>query len=174
MIPMLQRSHQELLPRWLQLLLATPVQIRAGWRFYVAAFHALRGGAANMDVLIAPGTSMAFGFSATVTIGGFVDQHVYFEASAAIVTPVLPGKLPEARAKGRTTSAIEQLIELHPGAANVERVSITAIQPDDVVVVGAGERLPTDGIVLDGAAMAMSPVSVVADSILLKRWKPRA
>lgn len=157
MIPMLQGSHQELLPRWLQLLLATPVQVWAGWRFYVAAFHALRGGAANMDVLIALGTSMAFGFSAVVTIGGFVDQHVYFEASAAIITLVLLGKLLEARAKRRTSSAIEQLIELQPGAANVERagrverVSIAAIQPDDIVVIGAGERLPTDGVVLEGA-----------------------
>ncbi len=157
MVPMLQGSHQELLPRWLQLLLATPVQIWAGWRFYVAAWHALRGGAANMDVLIALGTSMAFVFSAVVTLGGFDAQHVYFEASAAIITLVLLGKLLETRARHRTSAAIEQLIRLQPAEADVERagrvvrVAISQIRRGDIVHVAAGERLPTDGSVVDGA-----------------------
>ena len=157
MVPMLQGSHQELLPRWLQLLLATPVQVWAGWRFYVAAWHALRGGAANMDVLIALGTSMAFAFSAVVTVGGFEAQHVYFEASAAIITLVLLGKLLEARARQRTSSAIEQLIRLQPAEADIERagrvvrVAISQIHQGDVVHVAAGERLPTDGNVVDGS-----------------------
>jgi len=157
MIPMLQGSHQELLPRWLQLLLATPVQVWAGWRFYTAAWHALRGGAATMDVLIALGTSMAFVFSAVVTLGGFDGQHVYFEASAAIITLVLLGKLLEARAKRRTSSAIEQLIQLQPTEADVERdgrierIAIAQIKIGDVVIITAGERLPTDGTVVGGS-----------------------
>jgi Cu+-exporting ATPase len=157
MIPMLWGSHAELLPRWLQLVLATPVQLWVGRRFYVAAWHALRGGAANMDVLIALGTSMAYIFSVVVTVGGLTEQHVYFEASAAIITLVLLGKLLEARAKRRTSSAIEQLLELQPAQASVERdgrierVEISSIHQGEIVVVAAGERVPTDGVVIDGA-----------------------
>jgi len=111
-----------------------------------------------MDVLIALGTSMAFVFSAVVTLGGFHGQHVYFEASAAIITLVLLGKLLEARAKRRTSSAIEQLLQLQPAEASVERdgrlerVQISGIRPGEVVVVAAGERVPTDGVVVDGAS----------------------
>jgi Cu+-exporting ATPase len=118
---MLAGHHGDLLPRWLQLALATPVQFWIGRRFYVGAWHALRGAAANMDVLVALGTSAAYLFSAVVTLFGLQAQHVYFEASAAIITLVLLGKLLEARAKGRTSAAIEQLIHLQPKADAVER-----------------------------------------------------
>ncbi len=113
-------GHEDILPRWLQLLLATPVQFWVGKRFYVGAWHALRGGGANMDVLVALGTSMAYLFSAVVTLLG-LDQHVYFEASAAIITLVLLGKLMEARAKSKTSAAIEELMKLQPRTARVER-----------------------------------------------------
>jgi Cu+-exporting ATPase len=115
------QTHQDLLPRWLQLLLATPVQFWIGWRFYDGAWKALRGGGANMDVLVALGTSMAYVFSLVVTVSGAADLHVYFEASAAVITLVLLGKLLEARAKAKTTEAIEALIRLQPRTARVER-----------------------------------------------------
>ena len=113
--------HPDLLPRWLQLALATPVQFWVGWRFYDGAWKSLRGGGANMDVLVALGTSMAYGFSFVVTLSGLNHLHVYFEASAAVITLVLLGKLLEARAKARTTAAIEALIRLQPKTARVER-----------------------------------------------------
>jgi Cu+-exporting ATPase len=153
---MFQGEQAELLPRWLQMLFATPVQFWVGKRFYVGAWHALKGGAANMDVLVALGTSMAYLFSVVVTVAGVTDQHVYFEASAAIITLVLLGKLLEARAKGRTSSAIEQLLKLQPREASVERdgrvqrVDIARIREGEIVVVAAGERLATDGIVIEG------------------------
>ncbi|MGH8630210.1 MAG: cation transporter, partial [Burkholderiales bacterium] len=112
MAAMFGGQHADLIPRWIQLLLATPVQFWIGKRFYVGAWHALRGRSANMDVLIALGTSMAWLYSAAVTLLGLHEQHVYFEASAAIITLVLMGKLLEARAKGRTSAAIEQLLKL--------------------------------------------------------------
>ena len=109
------------LPRWLQLALATPVQFWIGRRFYVGAWNALRGGGANMDVLVALGTTMACAFSAVVTLLGLHDQHVYFEAGAAVITLVLLGKLLEARAKAGTSAALEGLLRLQPKTARVER-----------------------------------------------------
>ncbi len=108
---MFSGHDMDMLPRWLQWLLATPVQFWIGRRFYVGAWHALRSGSANMDVLVALGTSMAYGFSTVVMLFS-LDQHIYFEASAAIITLVLLGKLMEARAKGKTSEAIESLIKL--------------------------------------------------------------
>ena len=151
-------GHQDLLPRWLQLLLVTPVQFWIGWRFYKGAWHALRGGGANMDVLVALGTSMAYGFSALVTLLGATHMHVYFEASASVITLILLGKLLEARAKRRTSSAIESLLSMQPKTARVERngelaeVPIASLQPGDVVVVRYGEAVPVDGVVLEGRA----------------------
>jgi len=155
--PMFWGGEMELLPRWLQLLLATPVQFWIGKRFYVGAWHALRGGGANMDVLVALGTSMAYLFSAVVTLLG-LDQHVYFEASTAIITLVLLGKLMEARAKSRTSAAIEELVKLQPRTARVERngeiieVDVDTLKEGDIFLVRPGESLPVDGIVLEGAS----------------------
>ncbi|MBI2276021.1 MAG: cadmium-translocating P-type ATPase [Dechloromonas sp.] len=149
-------QHNEL-PRWLQLALATPVQFWIGWRFYDGAFKALRGGGANMDVLVALGTSMAWGFSAVVTVFG-LDQYVYFEGGAAVITLVLLGKLLEARAKARTSEAIESLIRLQPKTARVERdgqwieMPVEALMPGDVFLVRPGESVPVDGEVIDGAS----------------------
>ncbi|MFA7291232.1 MAG: heavy metal translocating P-type ATPase [Rhodocyclaceae bacterium] len=149
------------LPRWLQFLLATPVQFWIGWRFYDGAWKALRGGGwrgANMDVLVALGTSMAWGFSAVVTVLGLEHRHVYFEASAAVITLVLMGKLLEARAKAGTTAAIEALIRLQPRTARVERdgqlleVAVDSLIPDDIFIVRPGESVPVDGAVIDGAS----------------------
>ena len=98
--------HDDVLPRWLQLLLATPVQFWIGWRFYVGGFNAIRGGAGNMDVLVALGTSMAWAYSLVVTLWNLHHQHVYFEASATVITLVLLGKILEARAKAKTSAEI--------------------------------------------------------------------
>lgn len=151
------QENMDVLPRWLQWLLATPVQFWIGKRFYIGAWHALRSGGANMDVLVALGTSMAYLFSAVVTIWA-LDQHVYFEASAAIITLVLLGKLMESRAKGKTSEAIEALIRLQPKTARIERdgeiydVPADSLQVNDTFIVRPGEILPVDGIVIEGNA----------------------
>ena len=157
LVPGMTHGHEDLLPRWMQFALATPVQFAIGRRFYVGAWHALRGGGANMDVLIALGTSIAWIFSAVVTVLG-LHQHVYFEASAAIITLVLLGKALEARAKARTSAALEGLLRLQPAIAHVERggeivdVALADVKVGDRYVVRAGEALPVDGVVIDGAS----------------------
>jgi Cu+-exporting ATPase len=151
-------AHGDLLPRWLQFALATPVQFWIGRRFYVGAYHALRGGGANMDVLIALGTTMAWGFSAAVTVLGLAGQHVYYEAGAAVITLVLLGKLLEARAKAGTSTALEGLIRLQPKSARVVRAgAIVEIPLADVAlgerfVVRAGDSVPVDGVVREGTS----------------------
>jgi Cu+-exporting ATPase len=153
-------SHDDLLPRWLQLLLATPVQFWIGWRFYVGGFNAIRGGAGNMDVLVALGTTMAWAYSFVVTLSNLHHQHVYFEASATVITLVLLGKILEARAKARTSAAIEALAKLQPQTARIERdgqlvdVAVATLIPGDVFVVRSGEAMPVDGEVIDGASSA--------------------
>jgi len=154
---MFSDHDMDMLPRWLQWLLATPVQFWIGRRFYIGGWHSLRGGGANMDVLVALGTSMAYFFSAIVTAFA-LDQHVYFEASAAIITLVLLGKLMEARAKGKTSEAIEALIRLQPKTARIERngeileVPASSLQVNDIFIVRPGENLPVDGVVMEGSS----------------------
>jgi Cu+-exporting ATPase len=149
-------DHAELLPRWLQLALATPVQFWIGRRFYVGAWHALRGGGANMDVLIALGTTMAWALSAAVTVLGLSTEHVYFEAGAAVITLVLLGKLLEARARAGTSAALEGLLRLQPRTARVmrnglaEEVPLAEVAVGDRVLVRAGESVPVDGLVREG------------------------
>ena len=153
-----ENVHGEWLPRWLQLALATPVQFWLGRRFYAGAWNALRGGGANMDVLIALGTTMAWGLSAAVTVLGLAERHVYFEAGAAVITLVLFGKLLEARARSGMSAALEGLTRLQPptawllrGGARVE-VPLAAIVAGDHLVVRAGARMPVDGIVREGTS----------------------
>ena len=157
MVTIFSGTTTELLPRWLQWLLATPVQFWIGMRFYKGAWHSLRGGSANMDVLIALGTSMAYFFSAIVTLLG-LNQHVYFESGAAIITLVLLGKLLETHAKSKTSAAIEELIELQPKTARVVRdgqiveIDANTIKINDTFIVRPGESLPVDGIVIEGSS----------------------
>jgi Cu+-exporting ATPase len=151
-------AHADVLPRWLQLVLATPVQFWIGWRFYRGAFNALRGGGGNMDVLVALGTSMAYLFSLAVTLAGLQHQHVYFEASATVITLVLLGKILEARAKARTSQALEALIRLQPQTAWIERqgelveMAVKAILPGDIFIVRPGESIPVDGEIIEGSS----------------------
>jgi Cu+-exporting ATPase len=155
MVPMLLGRHDWMLPNWVQFVLATPVQFWIGARFYVGAWHALRGGAANMDVLIALGTSAAWAYSTYVLAQGG-EGHVYFEASAVIITLVLMGKLLESNAKRRASTAIRELIRLQPALARVERdgavveVPVANLHPGDIFLVRSGDSVPVDGEVVAG------------------------
>ena len=146
-----------MMPGWLQWLLATPVQFWAGSRFYSGAWSALRSGGSNMDVLVALGTSAAYFMSCAVVVLR-LDQPLYFEASATLITLVLLGKLLEARAKRKASAALEALVNLQPKIAHVERngqmldVSAGQLRPDEVFFVRPGESVPVDGEVLEGAS----------------------
>jgi Cu+-exporting ATPase len=144
-----------ILPGWLQWALATPVQFWCGWRFYRGAWNALRGGGANMDVLVALGTSVAYGFSAVVLWFGLA-QHLYFEAGAVVITLVLLGKYLEARARAKAAQALEALARLQPKTAWVERggrlveVDVATLEPGDAFVVRPGDAIAVDGRVVQG------------------------
>lgn len=144
-----------MLDGWLQLALATPVQFWLGARFYRAGWSAVKAGAGNMDLLVALGTSAAFGLSLYELLahGGEAVGHLYFEASAIVITLVLLGKWLEARAKRQTTEAIRALNALRPETARLRRdgadveVPIGDVRVGDIVVVKPGERMPVDGLV---------------------------
>jgi Cu+-exporting ATPase len=149
-------THHDLMLRWLQLLLATPVQFWIGRRFYVGAWKSLRAGAGNMDVLVALGTTMAWLYSAIVTVGGLHQHPVYFEASSTVIALVLLGKILEGRAKAKTSAAIESLMRLQPQSARLLRdgqfvdVPVATLIPGDTFVVRPGEAMPVDGEVMEG------------------------
>ncbi|WP_075575247.1 heavy metal translocating P-type ATPase [Lysobacter antibioticus] len=144
-----------MLPGWLQLALATPVQFWLGARFYRAGWHALRAGSGNMDLLVALGTSAGYGLSLYHLWRGD-SQALYFETSAVIVTLILLGKWLEARAKRQTTAAIRALQALRPARARVLRdgvereLPIAQLQVGDLVVVLPGERIAADGRIREG------------------------
>ena len=143
---------------WLQLVLATPIQFYAGWQFYVDSYHNLKNRTANMSVLIALGTSAAYLYSLAITFWGErLGRHdVYFETGAVIITLIILGKYLEAVAKGRTSEAIKKLMGLQAKTARVVRdggeadIPIEDVAVDDVVVVRPGEKVPVDGLVLEG------------------------
>lgn len=143
-----------MLPGWLQLALATPVQVVAGARFYRGAIGAIRGGAANMDVLVAIGTTAAFLLSFAIWWAG--GTHLYFESAAAVIAFVRFGKWLEGRAKRSTTRAIRALMELRPEIARVRRahgeieVPPEAVGRGEIVVIRPGERVPVDGTIVEG------------------------
>ncbi|NNV03165.1 copper-translocating P-type ATPase [Anoxybacillus sediminis] len=145
---------------WVQLALATPVQFIVGRQFYVGAYKALRNGSANMDVLVALGTSAAYFYSlylAVRSIGsGAHMTELYFETSAVLITLILLGKLFEAKAKGRSSQAIRKLMGLRAKTAVVVRngeeltIPVEDVRPGDIIHVKPGEKVPVDGIVLEG------------------------
>src|SRR5512143_469454 len=147
-----------MLPGWLQLALATPVQFWLGARFYRAGWKALVAGSGNMDLLVAVGTSAAYGLSVYLLLTGADAMHLYFEASAVVISLVLLGKWLEARAKRQTTEAIRALQALRPLTARVRvdgvdrDLPIDAIRVGDVVVIRPGERVPVDAEVIEGAS----------------------
>ena len=148
-----------MLPGWLQLLLATPVQFWLGARFYRAGWKALRAGSGNMDLLVALGTSAAYGLSVALlwTVRSAM-QPLYFDSAAIVITLVLLGKWLEARAKRQTTAALRALQALRPDTARLRRdgaeveVPLAQVRVGDEVVVRPGERMPVDGVVLEGAS----------------------
>ncbi len=142
---------------WLMFLLATPVQFYVGAQYYIGGYKALKNGSANMDVLIALGSSAAYFYSVAVLLFPAQLGHVvYFETSALIITLIKVGKYLEAVAKGRTSAAIKALMGLQAKTARVVRggveqdVPVEEVRPGDTLIVRPGEKLPVDGIVLDG------------------------
>ncbi len=140
---------------YLFFLLATPVQFYTGRDYYTGGFKSLRNKSANMDVLVALGSSVAYFYSIVVTTG-LLGGHVYFETSAAIITLIKVGKLLEARAKGKTSEAIKALMGLQAKTARVERDGVEVdiptdqVQVGDIVIVRPGEKIPVDGLVISG------------------------
>ncbi|HXV98872.1 MAG TPA: heavy metal translocating P-type ATPase, partial [Anaerolineae bacterium] len=154
----LSSLEQWVYPFWVNvamLILATPVQFYTGWDYYVGAYHALRNRSANMDVLVALGSSVAYFYSVVVTVG-LLSAPTFFETSAVIITLIKVGKLLEARAKGKTSQAIKALIGLQAKTARVERedvaleVPVDQVRVGDVVIVRPGEKIPVDGLVSSG------------------------
>jgi Cu+-exporting ATPase len=141
---------------WFFWVLATPVQFYTGWDYYVNGFKSLKNKSANMDVLVAMGSSVAYFYSLALLIFPILGQHVYFETSAVIITLIKLGKMLESRTKGRTGGAIRKLIGLRPKTATLvendleKEVPIAQVQLEDTVLVRPGERLPVDGIVIEG------------------------
>jgi len=141
--------------RWLMFALATPVQFYVGWQYYVGGYKALRNGAANMDVLVALGSSVAYVYSVAVLLG-LLPGHVYFETSAVIITLIRVGKFLEARAKGRTSEAIKKLMSLQAKTARIVRngqemeIPVEEVLVGDLVLVRPGEKIPVDGVVVEG------------------------
>lgn len=146
-----------MMPAWLQLVIASIVQFGLGAKFYRSGFNAAKALSGNMDLLVAIGTSAAYGLSLYQLIIGHAD-HLYFESSVVIITLILIGKWLESRAKHQTTQAIEALSALRPEVALVRQgeqevsLPISQVKVNDVVVIKPGERIPVDGIVLEGAS----------------------
>ena len=148
-----------MLPGWLQLLLATPVQFWLGARFYLAAWGALRAGSGNMDLLVAIGTRSAYGLSLyQLYQHGEYAQHLYFESSAVVITLVMLGKWLEGRAKRQTVAALHALESLRAVTAVVRRggvdseVALAQVRVGDRVLVRPGERVPVDGRIVEGSS----------------------
>jgi len=143
-------------------LLATPIEFWVGWQFWRGAWFALRRFSANMDTLVALGTGVAYIFSVAVMILAFsgmsLDIYIYFDISAIVITLVMLGKYLEAKAKGSASEAIKKLLKLGAKNARVIKdgkeieVSIEDVKAGDIILVKPGEKIPVDGIVLDGAS----------------------
>ena len=136
--------------------LATPVQFYTGWDYYQGGLKSLKNKSANMDVLVAMGSSVAYFYSLAVILFPALGGHVYFETSAVIITLIKLGKMLESRTKGRTGGAIRKLIGLRPKTATIldngteKEIPLTRVKVGDTLIVRPGERIPVDGLVLDG------------------------
>lgn len=164
---------------WFQILLATPVQFWIGKNFYTGSYKALRNKSANMDVLIALGTSAAYFYSIYLTAewavtGGAHVPELYFEVSAILITLVILGKYLEALAKGRASEAIKTLMGLQAKTALVIRngeeisVPIEEVVVDDIIIVKPGEKIPVDGVVLEGSS-AVDESMLTGESIPVEK-----
>jgi len=161
---------------YVMLALATPLQCWIGWRFYRGLWDGIKAKASNMDTLIAIGTTAAYLYSAVVTIvpGYFPFESVYFETAAIIITLILIGRLLETRTKEKASDAVRKLLDLQPKMAKVIRragdteveleIPIEQVQEGDIMVIRPGERIPTDGIVVDGLS-SVDESAVTGESI---------
>jgi P-type Cu+ transporter len=157
MILMPLRIHNQILMNpYLQFALASVVQFGPGWQFYRRAWKTVINGSANMDVLVALGTSAAYFYSVANTF--FVNGELYYEAGATVLTLIILGKLLEALAKGRTSEALKKLLGLQAKTARVIRhgeeseVPVDQVMVGDIVLVRPGEKIPVDGVITDGAS----------------------
>ncbi len=162
--------------------LATPVQFYVGWDYYVGAYRSIRAGSANMDVLVALGSSTAYLYSIPVTLGLLGNTmegmgsgyHVYFETAAVIITLIVLGKLLEVRAKGQTSAAIKKLMGMRAKTARVVRNGVEADIPveqvmvGDVIIVRPGEKIPVDGMVLEGST-TIDQSMITGESLPIER-----
>jgi P-type Cu+ transporter len=158
---------------WLFLALATPVQFYSGWDFYLHAWKALKNKTANMDTLIALGSSAAYFYSVALMVFG-IAGHVYFETAALIITLILVGKYLEARAKSQTSTAIRSLIGLQAKTARVLRggeeqdVPVGDVRKGEIVIVRPGEKVPVDGMVISGRS-SVDESMVTGESIPVEK-----
>ncbi|MCX6818453.1 MAG: heavy metal translocating P-type ATPase [Candidatus Aenigmarchaeota archaeon] len=161
---------------YILLLLATPVQFIVGYRFYAGAFSSLKAKTATMDTLIAVGTSAAYFYSLFVVFFPFLGDSIYFESSALIITFIMLGRLLEAIAKGKTSDAIKKLIGLQPKTATVIRngrqmqIPVSDVIIGDIVIVKPGQKIPVDGIVVDGIS-SVDESMITGESIPVEKKK---
>jgi Cu+-exporting ATPase len=164
---------------YIMLALATPLQFWIGWRFYRGLWDGIKARASNMDTLIAIGTTAAYLYSATVTVAPayFPFESVYFETAAIIITLILIGRLLETRTKEKASDAVRKLLDLQPKMAKVirkggieEEVPIEQVQEGEVVAIRPGERIPTDGIVIEGSS-SIDESAVTGESIPVDKKK---
>ena len=184
-LPMMAGLKIPLIPQWLsnpwlQLILTTPVQFWCGQSFYRGAWKSLKRRAADMNTLIALGTSAAYFYSvfATVFPGFFraqgLEPESYYESAAIVITLILLGRLFESRARGQTSEAIRKLIGLQAKTARIIRkgqevdVPIQEVQVSDVVLVRPGEKIPVDGVVIDGSS-TVDEAMVTGESLPTKK-----
>jgi P-type Cu+ transporter len=162
---------------YIMLVLATPLQFWIGWRFYRGLWDGIRARASNMDTLIAIGTTAAYLYSAVVTLapGYFPFKSVYFETAAIIITLILIGRLLETRTKEKASGAVRKLLDLQPRMAKVIReggmeieVPIEQVKEGEVMIIRPGERIPTDGIIIEGSS-SIDESSVTGESIPVDR-----
>ena len=157
---------------YVMLALATPIQFWIGWRFYKGMRDGIKAKASNMDTLIAIGTTAAYVYSAAVTIapGYFPFTAVYFETAAIIITLILVGRLLETRTKEKASSAVRKLVDLQPRIAKLirdgkeEEIPVEQVQEGDLLIVRPGERVPVDGVVIEGAS-SVDESAITGESI---------
>jgi P-type Cu+ transporter len=165
---------------YVMLALATPLQFWIGWRFYRGLWDGIKAKASNMDTLIAIGTTAAYFYSAVVTLvpGYFPFESVYFETAAIIITLILIGRLLETRTKEKASSAVRKLLDLQPKMAKVIRgkpateveIPIEQVQEGDILIIRPGERIPTDGIIIDGWS-SVDESAITGESIPVDKTK---
>ena len=185
-IPIISLTYLDIFPEnvnnFILLALATPIQFWIGWRFYKGFWDSVKAKAANMDTLIAIGTSAAYFYSTIVTIlpGLFPFEDVYFETAAIIITLLLVGRLLETRTKEKASYAVRKLLDLQPRIAKVIKkdtgdeieIPVERIQEEDIMIIRPGEKIPTDGIIVKGSS-AIDESVITGESIPVEKIDER-